>query len=50
MVITAAAAPVLLAVGLSNIIVGLSGSGYTGSYSFSQTIFSLGAAVTGIIN
>jgi hypothetical protein len=29
------------AVGLSNIIVGLSGSGYTGSYIFSQTIFSM---------
>eukprot|EP00877_Chromochloris_zofingiensis_P013889 jgi/Chrzof1/8754/Cz03g23090.t1 len=32
-------------VGLSNIVVGLSGSGYTGSYIFSQTIFSMRAGV-----
>lgn len=34
-------------VGLSNVIVGLSGSGYTGSYIFSQTIFSMRAGVAG---
>eukprot|EP00878_Enallax_costatus_P013193 GHUV01013790.1.p1 GENE.GHUV01013790.1~~GHUV01013790.1.p1 ORF type:complete len:1035 (+),score=287.38 GHUV01013790.1:628-3732(+) len=34
-------------VGLSNVIVGLSGSGYTGSYIFSQTIFSMRAGVSG---
>lgn len=34
-------------VGLSNIIVGLSGAGYTGSYIFSQTIFSMRAGVAG---
>uniref|UniRef100_A0A383VST7 STAS domain-containing protein n=1 Tax=Tetradesmus obliquus TaxID=3088 RepID=A0A383VST7_TETOB len=37
-------------VGLSNIIVGLSGSGYTGSYIFSQTIFSMRAGVSGYMH
>jgi hypothetical protein len=40
----------LPAVGLSNIIVGLSGSGYTGSYIFSQTIFSMRAGVSGYMH
>jgi SulP family sulfate permease len=35
----------LATVGLSNVVVGLSGSGYTGSYIFSQTIFSMRAGV-----
>eukprot|EP00879_Flechtneria_rotunda_P026975 GHRR01028828.1.p1 GENE.GHRR01028828.1~~GHRR01028828.1.p1 ORF type:complete len:515 (+),score=170.87 GHRR01028828.1:54-1547(+) len=34
-------------VGLSNVVVGLTGSGYTGSYIFSQTIFSMRAGVDG---
>ncbi|KAF6261741.1 hypothetical protein COO60DRAFT_1699671 [Scenedesmus sp. NREL 46B-D3] len=37
-------------VGLSNIVVGLSGSGYTGSYIFSQTIFSMRAGVSGYMH
>ncbi|KAF8062987.1 hypothetical protein HT031_003826 [Scenedesmus sp. PABB004] len=35
-------------VGLSNVLVGLSGAGYTGSYIFSQTIFSMRAGVSGV--
>ena len=36
----------LATVGISNMVVGVSGSGYTGSYIFSQTIFSMRAGVS----
>jgi len=40
----------LATVGVSNIVVGLTGAGYSGSYIFSQTIFSMRAGVAGALH
>ena len=36
--------------GISNMVAGLAGAGFTGSYIFSQTIFSLRAGITSRLN